>query len=159
MGRAGPGPLSPALPDPAPEAVAATIRTVRRRGFGARVTLSSSDFAALETVQLAPELDPCLLIGDREELAEDPAWRGARATDLLGRQRHWVERAAAAGFAQVAMPSEDLSAAIVAAARNRAIELGSNGLTINWPERLIHALLEYMAQRPGSELRQRPTRP
>jgi hypothetical protein len=28
----------------------------------------------------------------------------------------------------------------------RAIALGANGMTINWPDRLIRALLEHMAQ-------------
>lgn len=88
-----------------------------------------------------------------------------------------AQRAVAAGFGQVAMPSEDLSAAIVAAARarglqvqayriknealmRRAIDVGSNGMTIHWPERLIHAL-EYIArpEEPGGELSQPPTPP
>ncbi len=147
-----------------PELAAAVVRAVRARGLMSRATLSSSHFSALQKVrELAPELDTCLLLGDRAELAAEAASRGASGAGLLAWQRHWLERAHAAGFRQVGMPSEDLSAEIVAAAHarglqvqayrirddalmRRAIELGSNGMTTNWPDRLIRALLEHMAR-------------
>lgn len=125
------------------------LETIERYGLGDRVTITSFHWEALERIR---SLAPTIRVGSLVGAANDAALHTA------------VERAAQAGFAQVALPARALSAELVARAHahgleirvwgvadledaRRAIELGSNGLTTDWPERVL-ALLRELGRAP-----------
>lgn len=133
-----------------------------------RALLTSFDFPQLVR---ARELDAAipitLLLGNAHELAEfsTPDGEPPRAT-LLERQKAWIDAAHSAGFQIAGIRSIDLSPEVVRYARalglevrawaisndedmERAIALGCNGMTTNWPERLIQRLVEHMGAGGG----------
>ncbi len=137
---------------------------VGKAGLGLRVTISSFSIRQLERVrELDARVPICLLVGDADRLAEQAGVPGPLEGErLLGMQRRWVGAAARARLDQVAVSARDLGREIVAyaAARglelrawdirstadmDRAIRMGAHGMTINWPDRLIRRLVEYMA--------------
>ncbi len=98
-------------------------------------------------------------------VAPTPDGEPPRGT-LLELQKRWIDASHAAGFQMVAIQSVDLSPEVVAHARERALEirawgirseedmeraitLGCNGMTTNWPERLIQRLVEHMGAGGG----------
>jgi len=125
------------------------LETIARHGLGDRVTITSFQRQPLERIRwLAPDVRVGWLVG----AADAAALRAA------------IDRAAQAGFAQLALPARSLSAELVERAQargleirvwgvadledaRRAIELGSNGLTADWPERVL-ALLRELERSP-----------
>jgi glycerophosphoryl diester phosphodiesterase len=129
-----------------------TLESVDRSDLRRRVLLTSFHLEQLERVRsAAPDLPTCLLIG--------------RAERLLEPVEAWIDRAAAAGIDEVGVHIGDLSAEHVGRARRlgllirawgvasledmeRAIQHGSNGMTIDWPEKLVRRFLGH-AGSPG----------
>jgi glycerophosphoryl diester phosphodiesterase len=140
-----------------------TLAEVERAGLGGRVRFTSFLFEQLERARALDAAIPlALLVRDatrlRAEAGHETAGQGE--PPLLPMQKRWVDRAARAGFDQVGFPSHDLGTEIVAYARSQglqvrawrirgdedmrhAIAVGSNGMTTNWPDRLIRALVEH----------------
>ncbi len=134
------------LKDGEPGLSARVLEVVDRFALHDRVIVTSFRFDQLVRMhELAPELPICLLIlkADRRE----------------GSVADWIERAADSGFREVGVAAQEISQEHVADARARglwirawsikslddmehAIAVGSNGMTIDWPEKLIHRLLE-----------------
>jgi glycerophosphoryl diester phosphodiesterase len=146
------------------ELAALTLAEVERAGLGGRVRLTSFLFEQLERARALNAAIPiAFLVRDatrlRAEAGNETAGQGQ--PPLLPIQKRQVDRAARAGFDQVGFPSHDLSGEIVAYARGKglqvrawrirsdddmrhAIAAGSNGMTTNWPDRLIRALVEHV---------------
>jgi glycerophosphoryl diester phosphodiesterase len=140
-----------------------TLAEVERAGLGGRVRLTSFLFEQLERSRALDAAIPITLLvrdanGLRAEAGDETA--GQEQPSLLAMQKRWVDRAARAGFDQVGFASHDLGREIVAYARDKglqvrawrvrgdedmrhAITAGSNGMTTNWPDRLIRALVEH----------------
>ncbi len=129
-----------------------TLESVDRFDLRRRVLLTSFHFAQLERVRaLAPDLPTCLLIG-RPGQRREPV-------------EAWIDRAALAGLDEVGVHVDELSAERVSQARRlgllirawgiagpedmeHAIRVGSNGMTIDWPEKLVRRFLAH-AGSPG----------
>jgi len=140
-----------------------TLAEIERAGVGGRVRFTSFMFEQLERARALDAAIPItLLVGDAAELrAEAKNETTAQGEPpLLHLQKRQVDRAARADFDQVGLPSHDLGPEIVAYTRSRglqvrawrirsdedmrhAIAVGSNGMTTNWPDRLIRALVEH----------------
>ena len=123
-----------------------TLEVIDAHGLRGGVLLTSFDFAQLERVRgLAPELPTCLLV-ERLPLRSEPL-------------EHWIDRASDAGFTQVGVAAAELTPDAVAYARQNglwirawrvrgvadmehAVDVGSNGMTIDWPEKLLRRLVE-----------------
>jgi len=134
-------------------------------GLGDRVTLTSFFIEQLVSARkLAADVPIALLIVPEDELRELPMPGGkpARGT-LLEMQRSWIDEAKAADFQMVGILSRDLSIEVVEYARSagleirawgirddddmdRAIAVGANGMTTNWPDRLM----QRVAKQKGS---------
>lgn len=135
------------LKDGEPGLPAATLADIDRFSLRDRVVVTSFRLDQLERMQaLAPELPICLLI--------DPVDRRDETIEA------WIDRAAAMGFHEVGVASRELTRAHVERAHDlglwirawrikgpddmqHAIDVGSNGMTIDWPERLVQRLLEH----------------
>ena len=146
------------------ELASLTLAEVERAGLGGRVHLTSFLFEQLERARALDGAIPLtFLVRDatrlRAEAGEETAGQGEQP--LLEMQKHQVDRVLRAGFDQVGFPSHDLGREIVAYARSKglqvrawrirgdedmrhAIAVGSNGMTTNWPDRLIRALVEHV---------------
>jgi glycerophosphoryl diester phosphodiesterase len=142
------------LKDEEPDLPLRTLEVIDRFELRDRVLLTSFHFAQLERArQLAPELPTCLLI-DRESRRE-------------GSVDDWIDKAVAAGFSEVGVAARELTREQVLNARRQgllirawsiksledmdhAIAVGSNGMTIDWPEKLIRRLLEHTGSASGS---------
>ncbi len=129
-----------------PELPARTLAIVDRFGLRDRVMVTSFHLEQLERMRaLAPELPTCLLIRD-----------AGRRTGSIS---EWIDRAAAAGMREVGVEVGELDREHVQQARRRglwirawgvgsevemerAIAVGSNGMTIDWPEKLIRRWLD-----------------
>jgi len=140
-----------------------TLAEVERAGLKGRVRLTSFLLEQLERARALDAAIPItLLVRDaavlRAKVKAETA--GQDEPPLLPLQKRWVDRAARAGFDQVGFPSHDLGPDIVAYARGKglqvrawrirsdgdmrhAISVGCNGMTTNWPDRLIRELVEY----------------
>jgi glycerophosphoryl diester phosphodiesterase len=134
------------LKDAEPELPARTLSLIDRFDLRDRVVVTSFRFEQVERMRrLAPELRTYLLI--------DPV---KRRDGSIG---DWIDRAAAAGMTQVGVASQELTRDHVAKARSQgllirawrikrlddmehAIAVGSDGMTIDWPEQLIARFLE-----------------
>lgn len=135
------------LKDEEPELPARTLERIDRFGLRSRVIVTSFSFEQLRRMhELAPELPTCLLIRRRDQ-------RDGSLDD-------WIERAAGAGFREVAVAASELDPERVSAARtrglwirawgvrsladmDRVIAAGANGMTIDWPDALIARFLEH----------------
>jgi len=135
------------LKDAEPGLPASTLEVIDRFGLRDRVLLTSFYFDQLERVRsLEPSLPTCLLI--------------AREQGRDGSVDDWIERAVEAGLTEVGVPSRELTREQVRHARRHglwirawsiknledmqhAIAVGANGMTINWPEKLIARQREY----------------
>jgi glycerophosphoryl diester phosphodiesterase len=135
------------LKDEEPDLPARTVAVIDRFLLRDRVLLTSFHFAQLERIrEHAPELPTCLLID--------------RAARRDGSVDDWIAKSGAAGFSEVGVPSNELTREHVRDARRQgllirawsiksladmehAIAVGSNGMTIDWPEKLIRRLLEH----------------
>lgn len=125
-------------------------------GLASDVVLTSFEFDPLVRVrEIAPDVATCLLLRDpRRCIAAMPA---ARRAVLIELQRERIDRAVNAGFQMVGLRASLLSPEIVAYARSRglairawgvasdvdmehAIEVGVDGMTIDWPLRLAARL-------------------
>ena len=119
-----------------------TLKVIEAAGLRDRVMITSFSLEQLQRVRL---LDDGIPVG---HLIEDDYVAG-------------VDRAVAEAFDQVGIPSRALTPEIVAyghsrglevrawsissdADMDRAISLGANGMTTNWPDRLISRLVEHM---------------
>ena len=127
-------------------------------GLRGHVRFTSFLFEQVERVHaLAPDIPAGLLVRDAARLRREAG--GAEDALLIPLQKRAVDLAKSSGFDQVAFASEDLSPELVRYAAevgleirawrirsdedmHRAISLGANGMTTNWPDRLIRALLE-----------------
>jgi glycerophosphoryl diester phosphodiesterase len=134
------------LKDGEPALPGRVLALVDRYALRDRVLITSFRFDQLERVRrLAPELPTCLLV--------------ARAEDREGSLADWIDRAAAAGMREVGVVASELRVEHVMHARARglwirawgvktvdhmdhAIAVGSNGMTLDWPERLVRRRLE-----------------
>lgn len=141
------------LKDEEPGLAAAVLRQIDRFELRDRVIVTSFHFEQLERMQaLEPALPLCLLI--------DHAGR------RTGPVEEWISRAARADFAEVGVAAPEITPEQVAFARERglwirawrirndedmerAIAVGSHGMTIDWPEKLIRRLLEHEGS-PGA---------
>jgi glycerophosphoryl diester phosphodiesterase len=128
-------------------------------GLRDNVRFTSFSFEQVERAHaLAPEIPAGLLVRDAARLRRNA--KVAEDTPLLPLQIRQIELARTSGFDQVAFASEDLSPELVAHAveaglairawrirtdddMRRAISLGTNGMTTNWPDRLIRELLNH----------------
>jgi glycerophosphoryl diester phosphodiesterase len=139
------------------------LAEVDRVGLNGRVHWTSFLFEQLERARALDAAIPItLLVRDAARLRAEVKGVTAGQDEplLLPIQKRWVDRAARAGFDQVGFPSHDLGPEIVAYARGKglqvrawrirsdvdmrhAIAVGCNGMTTNWPERLIRELVEY----------------
>ena len=135
------------LKDEEPGLPASTLEVIDRFALRDRVILTSFHFDQLERIRsLAPGLPTCLLIGGE----------GKRE----GKVDDWIDRAAQAGLIEVGVASRELTREHVAHAHKlglwirawsiknlddmeHAIAVGANGMTINWPEKLIARFLEH----------------
>jgi glycerophosphoryl diester phosphodiesterase len=135
------------LKDAEPGLPAATLAVIDRFGLRDRVILTSFSLEQLERIRsLAPDLPTCLLI------SPDARREGSTLS--------WIQGAAEKGFTQVGVASRELTREHVVEARKlgllirawaiksdedmeHAIAVGSNGMTINWPEKLIRRFVEH----------------
>jgi len=145
------------------------IALVNEFGLTQSVMLTSFSFDQLVRArEIDARLPSCLLIARGDELASS----ADAGTPLVELQRREIERARVAGFSQVGIAASEISPEIVALAHaqglevrawgvksdahiDRVIDAGANGMTIDWPERLIRRLLERAAEAPRSRTRQR----
>ena len=129
------------LKDTEPGLPASTLDVIDRFALRDRVLLTSFHFDQLERIRsLAPALPTCLLI--------------AREQGREGSVDDWIERAVAAGFSEVGVASRELTREQVGHAHRHglwirawsiknlddmehAIAVGANGMTLDWPEKLI----------------------
>ena len=129
------------LKDAEPDLPARTLDVIDRFALNDRVLLTSFHFDQLERVRaLAPALPTCLLI--------------AREQQREGSIDDWIDRAVEAGLSEVGVASRELTREQVGHARRHglwirawsiknlddmehAIAVGANGMTLNWPEKLI----------------------
>jgi glycerophosphoryl diester phosphodiesterase len=128
-------------------------------GLRDKIRFTSFSFEQVERAHaLVPEIPAGLLVRDAARLR-----RNAKVVDdapLLPLQIRQIELARTSGFDQVAFASEDLSPELVAYAvegglairawrirsdadMRRVISSGANGMTTNWPDRLIRELLNH----------------
>jgi glycerophosphoryl diester phosphodiesterase len=151
------------LKSPDSELSGRTLAAVERANLNGRVRMTSFEAEQLQrSIAIAPALPHTLLIRDAASLREE---EDAGAADLLELQKRKVDLAAASGFDQVGIASEDLSRAIVRYAADanlsvrawrikterdmlNAIDMGACGMTTNWPDRLIRKFVEDMGS-PG----------
>lgn len=133
--------------------------------LGEHATLTSFCTAALLRVrELDPGIPICQLVRNpkrlREEAMDRTLLQDLRSATLLRRE---IERAAANGFDQVALPANCLSRRTVRFAKKRGIGIrawripseidldrvivsGAEGVTVNWPDRAI----AHLAARAGA---------
>lgn len=135
------------------------VRRIREFGLGGRVVVTSFSIEQLRRVQqIDAKLPLCLLIARRGGLV---AAAGSQLA-LLEHQRSELLIAREEGFAGVGIAASDISSEIVAIAHREGLEVrgwgvehdaqidrviaaGANGMTIDWPERLIRRLLHHTA--------------
>jgi glycerophosphoryl diester phosphodiesterase len=142
------------------------LAEIERAGLGRRVRFTSFMSEQLERARALDATIPLTLLvrdaaglrAEADETRDETTGQGE--PPLLPLQKRQVDRATRVGFDQVGFPSHDLGLEIVAYARgnglqvrawrirsdqdmHRAIALGSNGMTTNWPDRLIRALVEH----------------
>jgi glycerophosphoryl diester phosphodiesterase len=147
-----------------------TLEVIGGAGLREHVRITSFRIEQLKrSFALAPELPHTLLIRDARFLEGEA---DAGTASLFELQKRKIDLAAALGFDQVGIASEDLSREIVAHAADlgisvrawrikgdadmwHAIEMGACGMTTNWPDRLIQELDES----PGHGRPRGPRRP
>jgi glycerophosphoryl diester phosphodiesterase len=131
------------------------------QGLERRVTVTSFSPEQLERVRaLDPGIATGLLLGSARRLRKAGRLQEGPegGASLVALHRHWIDRAARAGFNQVGLRSRDLTREVVTHGHARglevrawgvgtsedmehAIQVGSNGMTIDWPERLIRRMV------------------
>lgn len=144
------------------------LAEIGERGLRHRVTVTSFQSRPLLRVRkLDSELAICQLVRRVAEL-RDAAMDRSLLQDLRSRtlQRRAIERAAQRGFDQVALPVQQLSAAVVAHARelglsirawrvrslddlDRALQLGLDGVTVDWPDRALARIAAAQSEASG----------
>jgi glycerophosphoryl diester phosphodiesterase len=135
------------------------VRRVREFELGERVVVTSFSLEQLRRVRkLDATLPVWLLIARQNELQE----RAEAKLPLLELQGREIRVALAEGFQGVGIAAPDISPEIVELAHreglrvrawgikrdahiDRVIAAGANGMTIDWPERLIGRLLQHTA--------------
>jgi glycerophosphoryl diester phosphodiesterase len=138
------------------------LALIARAAVERRVMISSSRVFLLDrTRALDASIPIVLLIGDERELRAAAGAQGA-AMELGQLQRGWIDRAARSRFDEVALPAENLTAAVVIHAHARGLEigayrvpskeemervvaLGADAMTINWPDWAV----EYLRKSSG----------
>lgn len=132
-----------------------TLAEVERAGLAHHVTLTSFHLDQLTRVrELDSSVPICLLVKSSDRLrrraAPDPDLATLDAAQL---RRHWIDLAVDGRFQQVGFPVAELDRELVRYARERgleirawrvrsdddverAIRMGANGMTTNWPDRL-----------------------
>ncbi len=140
------------------EALAArALDQIRAYQLERNVRFTSFEFEQVARARaLAPDIPAGLLVRDASRLRREAGAGPEVSTASL--QRKAIERAKAAGFDQVAFAAEDLTPELIAYAKDegleirawrikndghmhRAIDLGANGMTTNWPDRVVRELL------------------
>ena len=135
------------------------LADIRKHDVEESVRLTSFAFEQLKRARLvAPHIPTGLLVRDATRLREDAG--AAVDAPFLDLQKFWIDQCVAEGCDQVAFASEDLRPELVAYAiaagleirawriksdedMHRAIQLGTAGMTTNWPDRVIRELLEH----------------
>ncbi len=154
----------------AEEALArATWDAIQRAGLSARVRITSFSFEQVERARsLDANVPVTLLIRDADSLFSVAATAPEQRDDLalLALQQAEIDRAAEAGFDQVGIASHDLNLAVVGYAIDKGlgirawriksdrdmrhtIAVGAQGMTTNWPDRLIRLLVEFHGSEGG----------
>ncbi len=146
---------------PEPEIPELLVQEIARRDLADRATVTSFRFDQLERVRRAGWRGPvCWLLPKRADVPEPTPEQFA---DM---QRGWIDRAVVAGFTQVGVRASDLSPGLVRTAHasgleirafgiksdddmERAVAAGANGMTTNWPDRLIARMVEFMGAGPA----------
>ena len=141
------------------------LAEVERRRLAGRVILTSFRHEQLERARrLDPDVRIHLLVRREGRIARPPGMTATLAEPgLLALQRLWIDWCRDAGLDGVAVAVSDLSPEVVAYAderglvlrawrvkqrddMDRAIALGTHGMTLDWPEKLIARLLDALAQ-------------
>jgi glycerophosphoryl diester phosphodiesterase len=154
---------------PEPAIPRLVLAELDRFGLLDRSIITSFNFQQLlRARELDPAIPLALLIFPGGEIEENAGPSGGPAEGtLLELQKLWIDAARASKFQLVAIAARDVSREIVAYARahglelrawaiggdqdmERAIALGCNGMTTNWPERLIRRLVEDSGAGGGS---------
>ena len=130
-----------------------------------RVRFTSFSFEQAERARaVAPHIPTGLLVRDARRLRRDA--NEPEDAAVLPLQMQAIDRAVAAGFDQVGFPAVDLSRELVAYAveqgleirawriasdadMRRAITMGADGMTTNWPDRSIRELLDHERSAPS----------
>jgi glycerophosphoryl diester phosphodiesterase len=138
------------------------LEVVRRAKLSGRVSLSSFQMEQLVRGHaIDTDIPIDYLVGNAGSLGVDRT-ADSSGEALFAAQREQIDAARRAGFGMVALPLQDLSREIVAYAHghgllirawkirsdedmDHAIALGTNGMTTNWPNRLIRRQLEHLA--------------
>ncbi|MAG30946.1 MAG: hypothetical protein CL908_08660 [Deltaproteobacteria bacterium] len=139
---------------------ARAIEVVRAAGLEDRVIFTSFHFEQVQRVaQISSDFPRTWLV---RRLATDEAGVERLPEAHAAVQREAVDKAQAAGLDMVAFPSAELDAGLVEYAHERglvirawgiksdtdmerAIAAGANGMTTNWPDRLIRRQLEHLS--------------
>jgi glycerophosphoryl diester phosphodiesterase len=138
------------------------LQEIDRAGVTGRAMLTSFHPVQLERVRMLAPAVPCTLLvpSPRETRLHDDAVVLPEA--LRAQQRSWIDRGEQIGCTMVGIATPDLTREVVEYAHtrglyirawrvrsdadmNRAIALGTNGMTTDWPDRLIRRQLEYLA--------------
>lgn len=150
-----------------PELPGKVLARVRKAGLERDVRITSFDEAQLLRVRSLDGVVPItLLVGDQAKLRRNAeSGENRESASLESLQRRWVARALEARFDEVAFPAEEMTRDLVRHAhaqgltvrayriRNRAdmehaVAVGSNGMTINWPDWLLGEASEAAPQCP-----------
>lgn len=134
------------------------LEQIQAHGLEERVRFTSFLYEQVALARsIAPGIPADLLVRDPLRLRREA--RVGRWAPALPLQMDAVDRATAAGFAQVGFAAEELSRELVTYAierglqirafgirsdadMRRAIDLGASGMTTNWPDRLMRELLD-----------------
>jgi glycerophosphoryl diester phosphodiesterase len=138
------------------------LQEIDRAGVTDRVMLTSFRPAQLERVRTLAPAVPCTLLVPSPRETSAPGGVAVLSAARRAEQRSWIDRGKQIGCTMVGIATRDLTREVVEYAHahglyirawrvrsdadmNRAITLGTNGMTTDWPDRLIHRQLMYLA--------------
>lgn len=137
----------------------ATLAMIDDYGLMDHVTITSFNFDHLKRVrEINPEVRICLLLRDGN--ATVTRMSEAKSESVLELQRERIDHAARAGFTQVGVRAAAMTPDVIEYARSQhglevrawgvgssadmehVLRAGANGMTIDWPDRLLSRLRE-----------------